>query len=161
MQESSSLFCFVSLAFLLCFSVPLANANEARSQLNPIGTNRLVLVCLTDTSIKAVERASSIYNALDWDGFAQRHLEVFEVQNNSVQLINPTQQTWQRVEQTQYAKALRRRANCKGDLDFVLIGKDTGEKRRWRNDLPRRELFDTIDAMPMRQYEMRYQGELR
>jgi len=40
-------------------------------------------------------------------------------------------------------------------VEYVLIGKDGGEKRRWQDSLPRGELFDTIDAMPMRQYEMR------
>ena len=38
---------------------------------------------------------------------------------------------------------------------LVLIGKDGTEKLRSDKPLPARELFDFIDAMPMRQAEMR------
>ena len=45
--------------------------------------------------------------------------------------------------------------NCTDKKEFVLIGKDTGVKKRWEDTLPISDLFQTIDAMPMRQYEMR------
>jgi hypothetical protein len=38
---------------------------------------------------------------------------------------------------------------------IILIGKDGGEKRRSTKPLQAEELFQTIDAMPMRQQEMR------
>jgi len=39
----------------------------------------------------------------------------------------------------------------------VLVGKDGTEKRRDAEPVAARSLFDTIDAMPMRQREMREQ----
>ncbi|MBD2714731.1 DUF4174 domain-containing protein [Microvirga sp. STR05] len=42
-----------------------------------------------------------------------------------------------------------------GGFMAVLIGKDGGVKRRETRPLPPAKLFSTIDAMPMRQQEMR------
>ncbi|MCS4120976.1 hypothetical protein GGP45_001318 [Salinibacter ruber] len=39
----------------------------------------------------------------------------------------------------------------------VLVGKDGTEKRREAEPVSARSVFDTIDAMPMRQREMREQ----
>jgi hypothetical protein len=41
------------------------------------------------------------------------------------------------------------------DFVVMLIGKDGGEKRRRHEVLTTQQLFETIDAMPMRQREMR------
>ena len=148
------------LASLFCLPVSLAEAGESNPLFNPIGTNRIIVVCLTDLPNEAAADVSQTYDRLDWDGFAERHLLVFEVQDTTLYLVLRDGVSWRKVEQSGSADALRRRANCRGDLDFVLIGKDGGEKMRWQESLPRRPLFDTIDAMPMRQYEMR-QSEKR
>ena len=42
-----------------------------------------------------------------------------------------------------------------GEFRVVLVGKDGTEKRRDPEPVTARSLFDTIDAMPMRQREMR------
>ncbi|MCA8831367.1 DUF4174 domain-containing protein [Hymenobacter pini] len=42
-----------------------------------------------------------------------------------------------------------------GRFAVLLIGKDGGVKRRETTPLPTAQLFSTIDAMPMRQQEMR------
>ncbi len=54
------------------------------------------------------------------------------------------------------AQSLRKRYGV-GEEDFlaVLIGKDGTEKSRWPGPVPPGELFRTVDAMPMRQAEMR------
>ena len=41
---------------------------------------------------------------------------------------------------------------------IVLVGKDGTEKHRDADLIPARSHFDTIDAMPMRQREMREEG---
>jgi len=41
----------------------------------------------------------------------------------------------------------------------VLVGKDGTEKRRDAEPVTARSIFDTIDAMPMRQREMRERGD--
>jgi len=51
------------------------------------------------------------------------------------------------------AGELRRRFEPEGPLTVVLIGKDGGEKARAPSLAPA-DVFETIDAMPMRQREM-------
>ena len=160
MNRCKNLLGLTCLASLFCLPVSLAEAGESNPLFNPIGTNRIIFVCLTDLPDEAAVDVSQTYDRLDWDGFAERHLLVFEVQDTTLHLVQQDEDSWRRLEQSSSTDALRRRANCRGDLDFVLIGKDGGEKMRWQESLPRRPLFDTIDAMPMRQYEMRqYQIE--
>ncbi|MGB3619484.1 MAG: DUF4174 domain-containing protein [Catalinimonas sp.] len=50
---------------------------------------------------------------------------------------------------------LRRRYRVGAGFTVVLIGKDGTEKLRRASPLPLEELYDTIDAMPMRQREMK------
>ena len=57
------------------------------------------------------------------------------------------------------SRDLRRRFAPQGSgLTVVLVGKDGGEKARFQNVVDPQELFDIIDAMPMRQREMRGEG---
>jgi hypothetical protein len=42
-----------------------------------------------------------------------------------------------------------------GRFAVVLVGKDGGEKARWSGPVSPREVFDRVDAMPMRRREMR------
>ena len=53
------------------------------------------------------------------------------------------------------ARQLRERFGPEGAFTVVLVGKDTTEKLRRSDVLSTGELFETIDAMPMRQREMR------
>ena len=53
------------------------------------------------------------------------------------------------------ARQLRERFGPEGAFTVVLLGKDTTEKLRRSDVLSTGELFETIDAMPMRQREMR------
>ncbi|MDQ3555900.1 MAG: DUF4174 domain-containing protein [Gemmatimonadota bacterium] len=58
--------------------------------------------------------------------------------------------------------ALRERFRIKEDVfAVVLVGKDGTEKCRWTEPVEMRELWELIDAMPMRRREMREgaQGE--
>jgi len=57
------------------------------------------------------------------------------------------------------ARRLRDRFDVAPDaFRVVLVGKDGTEKRRDAEPVTARSLFDTIDAMPMRQREMRESG---
>ena len=54
------------------------------------------------------------------------------------------------------ARRLRERFDVAPDVfRIVLVGKDGTEKRRDAEPVTARSIFDTIDAMPMRQREMR------
>ncbi len=52
-------------------------------------------------------------------------------------------------------EALRKRFRITKTPVWILIGKDGGEKARWTKPPKPEELFRKIDAMPMRQSEMR------
>lgn len=52
-------------------------------------------------------------------------------------------------------RALRERFQPDGPFAVILVGKDTTEKLRTADVLTADKLFETIDAMPMRQREMR------
>ncbi len=55
--------------------------------------------------------------------------------------------------------ALRLRYGVKeGDFRLLLIGKDGGVKRTATKPVAPKGLFDQIDAMPMRQAEIRHRG---
>jgi len=57
------------------------------------------------------------------------------------------------------ARRLRERFDVAPDaFRVVLVGKDGTEKRRDAEPVTARSIFDTIDAMPMRQREMRESG---
>jgi hypothetical protein len=54
------------------------------------------------------------------------------------------------------ADSLRQRYKIKpGELTLILIGKDGGEKLRQQRSFDFQIIFDRIDAMPMRQLEMK------
>ena len=58
------------------------------------------------------------------------------------------------------ASATRRRFRIQPtDFVVILVGKDGGEKLRSRDPIPFATLRETIDAMPMRQDEMRRRGQ--
>ena len=46
----------------------------------------------------------------------------------------------------------------RGEFNLILVGKDGGVKYRSQQATEAAEIFSTIDAMPMRQNEMRRQG---
>ncbi|WP_206607738.1 DUF4174 domain-containing protein [Ferruginivarius sediminum] len=55
---------------------------------------------------------------------------------------------------------IRRRLNLpQTRFEVVLVGKDGAVKRRSTQAIPANVLFQTIDAMPMRQREMRRSGD--
>ncbi len=59
------------------------------------------------------------------------------------------------------AESTRRRFRvAPGDFAVILLGKDGGEKLRSGKPISMRELAGTIDAMPMRQEEMKAKGHL-
>ena len=81
------------------------------------------------------------------DGFVERDLLFF--------LLSPDEKVGNPFS-LQEEKQIRKRFNP-GDQPFlvVLIGKDGGKKLSTEEILTIKELFDTIDAMPMRRSEMR------
>ena len=53
------------------------------------------------------------------------------------------------------AKAEFKKRNIKAPFTVILVGKDGGDKLKSLKPLTLQKLYDTIDAMPMRQSEMK------
>jgi hypothetical protein len=89
------------------------------------------------------------------DGFVERHLVVAElVADGKSQVQHEPGGDFQPVADDE-AAALRDRFGVDGgDFAVVLVGKDGTEKRRSELPMATKDLFATIDAMPMRQREM-------
>ena len=91
-------------------------------------------------------------------GFRERDLLVLTVMGQS----RGTQRAVPGADPQPLTAAAARRLRDRFDVPddafrVVLVGKDGTEKRREAEPVPARSVFDTIDAMPMRQREMREQ----
>ena len=115
---------------------------------NYLGENRIMLIC----------GGAPVPLESNWSGFSERDLIVLE--NNDPHflylflVVDGKPIRGPILSSTRFENI----ANCTDKKEFVLIGKDTGVKKRWEDTLPIDDLFQTIDAMPMRQYEMRTRG---
>ena len=120
------------------------NLNDFRWQ------NRILLVFSPSKQSAPYQQQRHIWQS-DTAGVRERHLKLVEVipteSNVDGQPIAPT------------AAAQLRQQFGVGTEDFVviLLGKDSMEKQRSQNPVSLTQLFRTIDAMPMRQQEMRSQ----
>ena len=144
-------------AFIGLFGTLLLTSNSAYSQKTPehwldhdiFGKTRILLLCNSGID-DPVER---ILPEMDWEGFVERDLIIVTMGLGGVEILNadgtrnfPSARSLTQIHQGN---------NCKRGIDFNLIGKDGGVKKLWSGVVWSEDLFATIDAMPMRQYEMR------
>ena len=114
----------------------------------PLGKNRILVACHQSSS----EALLGIRPHMDWSGFRDRDI-IFLVQENDAIYILTETALPTRLKSISVAQ-IKSDADCSVENGYTLIGKDTGVKRRWSRQLNVNELFQTIDAMPMRQYEI-------
>ena len=115
------------------------------------GEKRIVLLFSKSRSLAALDRQEAEFRERRPD-VRERDMVVFTVPGS-----DPVQDAIG-YERLPYGatRALRRRYAPEGTgLTVVLIGKDGGEKARWERAVDPDEVFALIDAMPMRQREMR------
>ena len=85
------------------------------------------------------------------DSFEERDLQVIVLQNQKVDVWNSVETHQLKFEQIQSVLGIDETKNYQN----ILIGKDGGVKLKRNSPISNQKLFDTIDAMPMRQREMR------
>jgi len=129
---------------------------------SPLGKDRILVLCSLNNVDE--EALREFYESVRWSEFSERDLTLIEISKGMVSSVLgislKNSSRWvNAARHHDYGDKLRKRANCDGDLEFVLIGKDTGVKMRWTNDFTQEDLFSRIDAMPMRRFEMRQQRE--
>ena len=103
-----------------------------------------ILVVLND-DIKELNKQKDILDK-SRDGLIDRDLIIFGYENLEAPYIQDSQ-----VE----LNTIRKEFSLSKDDDVILIGKDGGVKKTWKNHVTSDELFSLIDSMPMRRREMR------
>jgi hypothetical protein len=90
--------------------------------------------------------------------FRERDLLLITVPPEGTGILGPSPDTAATPTTEATTTRLRERFGvAPGDFAVILVGKDGTEKRRDRAPVDPQVIFDAIDAMPMRQREMREQ----
>ena len=102
------------------------------------GRTRILVVVAAGDSDPELREQRRIYTS-EKEGNRERDLVIVEA-----------------LDGTELGRMLRRRFDVpEGEFRAILVGKDGGPKLRSASPIGSEKLFDTIDAMPMRQDEAR------
>jgi len=149
------------LAVVLAFMPAVAMATPADSVDFRLEDHRwehrlLFVFAPTDTSDALAQQEEGL--AGHDEGFRDRALLLLTVTGSDRGTHRPVPGADPRPLTEAAARRLRERFGVAPDaFRIVLVGKDGTEKRRDAEPVTARSIFDTIDAMPMRQREMRQQ----
>lgn len=160
--HAAAIYLFSAL-LLLCFQASTVMAKPKAALTDPLGSYRLLALCLPNDTQIVDDKTDDIYPQINWAEFKTRDILLIEIRANSVHTVRGNTVTspstgnsatsWYRLEHKN-PDALRKQAACTQDFDYILIGKDTGVKKRWDTLPAPDEIFNLIDAMPMRRREM-------
>ena len=140
----------------------------------PLGTNgsviddarwnaRLLLMCGKEDAALGSPLQKAQFEIADWASYAEREITVVGVSLGTSIIFDTASfaaggdgvnvHIWNDGD-----PELEQKADClEGKPSLTLIGKDGGVKARWDSAVFNEALFAIIDAMPMRQSEMRRQ----
>ena len=129
----------------------------------------MLAICLPDHATVKSKQADQLFAAIDWQGFEERDLVIVEIRKYSAHVVKehsrgmsvPRYKTSfsERYTVGSRSKGLSEITKCENKLEYVLIGKDETQKKRWTLFPSNDDLYALIDAMPMRRFEMRQQKE--
>ena len=130
------------LSATMLWSAQNSSVNSLERKLNSFKWQKRVILVITSSSDEKefIEQKNKI--ELKKAGIEERDLEILYVVINN---LDDTDKTFLRKK-----FEIQEQKFC-----IILIGKDGGEKRRSHTPLLVDDLFQTIDAMPMRKQEMR------
>ena len=125
-----------------------ASAQKMNIPEDYVWKNRIILLFAPDNDHSLSQQQIAELES-DEDGVTERDLITFQ--------ILPDQVTGgKNIQNTEFAQSLRSRYGVnKVEFCAILIGKDGSEKLRKNTVITREELYGVIDAMPMRQREVR------
>jgi len=129
--------------------------------------NRILLVCSKSYNAPDASFFQQSYKNIDFAGFREREILIVSVLEKpriawvlSNNQYGSDPKMWIAPAETDVEKLTELGACHKGQNSVALIGKDGSMKKTWVGDFPKNEeLFSLIDAMPMRQQEMRQQSD--
>ena len=133
----------LSLIFLTQFA---SGQNDQLQQY--LWENRLILLFGSISESKIEKQITELEK--DTEGIADRDLMVFHIEGEKVRFLQ------QSSTSSLSGNRLRNRYSIPEDeCRYILIGKDGDVKLNSKDFVPNEDLFSVIDAMPMRQREMR------
>lgn len=109
---------------------------------------------LSEARILTACNSSWRVSEMDWDGFQARDLILLEYADGAFHWVSERESAEIERSRLDESPQFEVILNCTNQPEYILTGKDRGVKKRWETPPSLRELFATIDAMPMRQYEM-------
>ena len=141
--------------FLLIASMSILVCNAQGNPLEELKwKNRILLLLHESESNDTYREQLTALGKIDAN-YDDRRLIVIDVQKQRFQIRNKIELDWRRnnwiSNETLYAKYAFKKAN----FTVVLIGLDGGIKLQQTEVLQIQELFDVIDAMPMRSAELK------
>ena len=145
-------------------ALPSAQAASQSVAADPLGQDRLLIMCLPNDREETRDEIEFIY-LLDWDGFEDRDLRLIGINENTAleykaNNASDASSTAQIITKNPInAERIKKRVNCTQDFELILVGKDTGVKARWKSSFSQEDLFNRIDAMPMRRFEMKQKAK--
>ena len=143
-------------AFLLALGALAASTATRGETLRVVQVRSLVLFAPSLTDARLREQLQLLKPASA--GLRERQVFVsVGVQSATAVETNELDRSIRMTLSPDVEETLRKRFLIRpSDFVVILVGKDGGEKRRWTAPVRFEELRDTIDAMPMRQDEMRH-----
>ena len=144
--------------------------DEPKFSPSPLGERRVLVICLPESAIIESKLADPLYASIDWNGFKERDLEILEFRKRTSHLVKEHRRaepvprllvTHAWYHTTESHKKIGTITKCENKLEYVLIGKDGTQKKRWNLFPSNDELYSLIDAMPMRQFEMRERNRIQ
>jgi len=126
---------------------PALACGQVNGMNNSLQNSRVLVAC----DLGDVDPFSRITPKMDWVGLAERDLVLVVQRTDDVVGISQDGEF-----DLSFNAPLINDKSC-NSADFILIGKDGRAKKSWVETVPVAELFNTIDAVPMRKFEMRVQ----
>ncbi len=123
--------------------------------------NRLVVTCSKRDLFKSNTFASDYMDTIDPDGFMDRDIMLLQIlkkpRTGILAIILTPEPRLQLIRDPELTTMIAEKVECNGrENSIALIGKDGGLKKIWPHKAPSNQtLFEVIDAMPMRQMELR------
>jgi hypothetical protein len=115
--------------------------------------NRLLLVFAPSVDNHSYQQQMQLFNQYQ-NGFTDRDLVLVQVLATDKSYANG-----QLIDESSAVKLRNRFGVDKENFQVILVGKDGGVKRQDTKPVKATAIFQQIDAMPMRQQEMRSSGQ--
>ena len=147
------------LVFLLGAPAAMALTPSLQMPRDVLWKKRILVLCDLTAGDAAARFMDRMANRLDPAGLKDRDLFLVHVKQK------PALEVWVPSEAEQAPRAFSdpaahgayvKLAKCQAHkTQLVLIGKDGGVKQRWTDPPAKKDIYNLIDAMPMRMQELR------